>query len=81
MKDLNEFLKPEVRKEYMLVSASTGKPVMSSGPIFSAGGFKSYNATELTVRTMEALYKQKHPMVRKVEAKAEEAPASATKKG
>jgi hypothetical protein len=79
MKDLNEFLKPEVRKEFILVSASTGKPVQTSGPIFAAGAFKSYDATQMTLKTMEALYKQKHPMVRKVDKKEDAAPVAAKK--
>lgn len=68
MKDLNEYLPAAIKKNWEIVSPSTGKPVLSSNPVFSAGIFDAVNAETISEAKMEALYRKKHPMIRKREA-------------
>jgi hypothetical protein len=65
MKDLNEYLPAAIRKNWEIVSPSTGKPISSTNGVFSAGIFDAVNAETVSEKKMEALYRKKHPMIRK----------------
>lgn len=76
LKDINEFLPVDLRKKFKLVSPSTGQPLMVHQPTFATDG-EVLNASKLTERKLEALYRKKHPMVRKIEVSSVVAKTSA----
>lgn len=65
MKDLNEYLPSAIKKNWEIVCPTTGKPLQSAGPIFSCGVHDAVNAREVSEAKMEALFRKKHPMIRK----------------